>query len=353
MAGDAAASSACDRVIVLTGATGGLGFELARRLAGTGAHVVLACRSLARGEEASERLMRDAPGARTTALSLDIAEPASIREFRSRLERAAGFVDVLINNAGIFGVPLSCNSAGHELHLATNYLGPFSLTGTLLPLFRDRPGARIVNVGSLAHLSARSCLEGPRPKDGDYSAWRAYARSKLALATFTMELDRRLRGRNLIAVCAHPGFAPTGIAKNHPIANPKTALGRWFTKRVESWIPTVAEAVEPILHAARAEGVRGGEHYGPGGWLEIAGAPARARLNARATDEGLGRQLWSTTETLTGVSYLSTDAASDSVASAGPEQMSVEGATRGELVARERPRATSDEVTQSAHRPPS
>src|ERR1019366_7113753 len=186
-----AASSACDRVIVVTGATGGLGFELARRLAGTGAHVVLACRSLVRGEEARERLMRDAPGARTTALSLDIAEPGSIREFRSRLERAAGFLDVLINNAGIFGVPQSYNSEGHELHLATNYLGPFSLTGTLLPLFRDRPGSRIVNVGSLAHLSARSCLEGPRPKDGDYSAWRAYARSKLALATFTMELNRR------------------------------------------------------------------------------------------------------------------------------------------------------------------
>jgi NAD(P)-dependent dehydrogenase (short-subunit alcohol dehydrogenase family) len=307
------ATSASERLVVVTGATGGLGFELARRFARTKSHVVLACRSLPRAEATRERLLSEVSGARVTALPLDLAEPASIREFGARFERDVGYVDVLVNNAGIFGVPLSYNSAGQELHLATNYLGPFALTGLLLPLFRDRPGARIVNVGSLAHRTARSSLGAPGPKD--YSAFKAYARSKLALLTHTVELSRRLRGRNVIAVSAHPGVAPTDIAKNHPIANPKTALGRWFTRKMEQWIPTIAAAVEPIVHAASAEDVRGGDYYGPGGWLEFGGAPAKARLNARASDEAAARQLWSLSEALTGVRYLSATAAPNPVAS--------------------------------------
>jgi NAD(P)-dependent dehydrogenase (short-subunit alcohol dehydrogenase family) len=308
----AAASTASDKVIVVTGANAGLGLQLSTRLARAGAHVVMACRSPSRAERALERLLAEVPGARATVLSLDVAELESIRDFRARLADRVGYLDILINNAGIFGVPLSRNSAGHEFQLATNYLGPFSLTGALLPLFRDRPGARIVSVGSLAHRYAKLCLEELNLKDGDYNAWRAYAQSKLALLTYTLELDRRLRERrsNIVAVCAHPGMAPTEIAKNSRLASPRSAIGMWFRKTMERLIPTVAEAVDPILHAACAEGVGGGDYYGPGGWLEVAGAPARARLNARASDESVARMLWSTSELLTGVSYLSAHAAS-------------------------------------------
>jgi hypothetical protein len=108
-------------------------------------------------------------------------------------------------------------------------------------------------------------------------------------------------------------MAPTDIAKNSAIANPRSAVGMWFKKTMERLIPTVAEAVEPILHAACAEGVEGGDYYGPGRWLEVAGAPARARLNARASDEELARRLWSASEALAGVSYLSACAASTPV----------------------------------------
>jgi hypothetical protein len=120
-----------------------------------------------------------------------------------------------------------------------------------------------------------------------------------------MELSRRLRGRQVIAVGAHPGLAPTDIAKNHRVTNRRTPFGRWFTKKMEQWIPTIAEAVEPILHGAHADDVRSGEYYGPGGWLEFSGAPARARINARAADEAGASQLWSASEIATGVSYLS------------------------------------------------
>lgn len=294
------------KTIVVTGANAGLGFQLSLALARTGAHVVMACRNAERAELARRRLLDEAPEAQVTTLPLDLSEPKSIDEFGRLLVDRVGRLDILINNAGIFGMPPAQSPAGHEIHLATNYLGPFVLTGTLLPSFRDAPGARIVNVGSLAHRFGRLDPERLDAEDLDYSPWRVYARSKVALLIHTLELARRLRerGSHIIALAAHPGFASTEMAKN-PVTQPRTAVGRWLQRRVEPWIPSAAAAAAPILHAVGAEGVSGGDYFGPGGWLEIAGAPARARLHACALDEELGRRLWSKSEALTGVRYLS------------------------------------------------
>jgi NAD(P)-dependent dehydrogenase (short-subunit alcohol dehydrogenase family) len=293
--------------VVVTGANAGLGFQVSSKLARMGAHVVMACRSLERGRRAEGQLHAEVPEASTTVLPLDVSELESIREFAAHFAEHVGQLDVLINNAGIFGIPLSRNSAGRELHLATNYLGPFALTGTMLRCFRNVAGARIVNVGSLAHRFGALSVDALDAGAGDYSPWTAYARSKVALLSYTMELNRRLeqRGSQIIALSAHPGMAPTDIAKHNAIANPQSALGKWLNRKMEAWIPTVAEAAEPILHAACSAAARGGDYYGPGGWLEIAGAPAKARLNRRIFDAELARQLWATTESLTGVRYLS------------------------------------------------
>ena len=292
------------RTIVVTGANAGLGFQLSLELTRTGAHVIMACRSAERAELARRKLLDEASDARVTTLPLDLSDPKSISDFGRLVIDRVGRLDVLINNAGIFGMPRTRNRAGHEIHLATNYLGPFALTGTLLPLFRDLPGARIVNVGSLAHRFGR--LHPDRlDTDDDTSPWRVYAQSKVALLAHTLELSRRLRdsGSHIIALGAHPGFAATEMAKN-PTTRAKTAVGRWLQRRVERWIPSAAAAALPILHAVRAEDVSGGDYFGPGGWLEIAGAPARARLNSSALDEDLGRRLWSKSEALTGIHYL-------------------------------------------------
>jgi len=295
------------KTIVVTGANAGLGFQLSLQLARTGAHVVMACRSTERAELARQRLLGEAPEARVTLLPLDLSDSESIDAFGRLVIDRVGKLDVLVKNAGIFGVHRTKNRAGYEIHLATNYLGPFALTGTLLPSFRDLPGARIVNVGSLAHRFADLYPERLDADERDYSPWRAYARSKVALLVHTLELNRRLRecGSNIIALAAHPGFAATDIAKNAAVIQPRTAFGRWLRRRVEPWIPSAAAAALPILHAVCAEGVSGGDYFGPGGWLEIAGAPAKARVNTRACNEDLGRRLWAQSEALTGVRYLS------------------------------------------------
>jgi len=293
--------------VVITGANAGLGYETALAFAREGAHVVLACRSKERGEQARRELLEQVPAATTTLLSLDVSEPESVREFAQELADRGERLDVLINNAGIVAVPLSRNSVGHEMQLATNYLGAFALTGLLLPLFREGREGRVVNVGSHANLFGKLPLDDPNWEREPYGELRAYARSKVALLVFTMELERRLRrsGSPVVAVGAHPGFAATDIRRHSPLLTPPGFLGRWVDT-VGAWFtPTPAQACRSIVHVARDEGVRGGDYWGPSGLLEIGGAPGPARVNPVARDVELGRKLWSLSESLTGVRYLS------------------------------------------------
>ena len=296
-----------DRVAVVTGANAGLGFQTAMELARSGFTVVLGCRSPARAAQAESRLHHHVPDARTLVIPLDVSEPDSVSEFARQLAGQVGHLDLLINNAGVAGVPLAHNSAGHELQLATNYLGAFALTGKLLPMFRTAAPARIINVGSLAHRIAKLDIDDLNWERSPYGEWRAYARSKIALLTFTMELNRRLRqaGSHVIALAAHPGFASTNIGKSNSLTNPSNPIGKWVNHRMEKLIPSAWQATGPIIFAALAEGVQGGDYYGPGGWLEIAGKPARASLKAVVRNVEKARRLWSLSESLTGIRYLS------------------------------------------------
>jgi len=294
-------------VAVVTGANSGLGFQTALALARTGATVIMACRSEERARGAQAELCAQVPAARTALLPLDVSEPASIREFARRLADEHGRLDVLVNNAGVVGVPLTRNSAGHEMHLATNHLGAFALTGALLPLLRADVGARIVNVGSLGHRLARLDLDDANWERARYSPWQAYFRSKVALLTFTIELDRRLRATrgDVVALAAHPGFAATEVARNSAALAPQSSFAKWLQERIAVLIPSPVDASRPIVHAACDASVRGGDYYGPRGFLEIRGAPARARLNPLVRDPQLGRQVWALSESLTGIRYLS------------------------------------------------
>lgn len=293
-------------VAVITGANAGLGYQATLALARAGATVVMACRSEERARKAQSDLLEQVPAARTTILPLDLSEPASIEAFGLRLSEQCDRLDLLINNAGVVGVPLSRNRVGHEMHLATNYLGAFALTGTLLPLFREDAPARIVNVGSLAHRFGTLDLDDLNWEKTVYNSWKAYARSKVAMLSFTMELDRRLRrsGSNIVALGAHPGFAATEIGKNIPALTPRNAFIKWLYQKIEAAIPA-ERASGPIVRAAQDERASGGDYYGPRGFLEIRGKTGRARVNPIARDVELGRRLWASSESMTGVRYLS------------------------------------------------
>jgi NAD(P)-dependent dehydrogenase (short-subunit alcohol dehydrogenase family) len=134
------------RRFVVTGASGGIGLETAKALAGRGAHVVLAVRNPAKGQVAAAQMTGS-----VEVRKLDVADLSSVRAFAETV----GPVDVLVNNAGVLGVPFSLSPDGVELHLATNHLGHFALTNLLLPRLTDR----VVVVGSRSHHSGVLDLE--------------------------------------------------------------------------------------------------------------------------------------------------------------------------------------------------
>ena len=273
-----------------------------------GAHVVMACRSMDKARKAQAEILAEVPDARAVIIPLDVSEPTSIEAFSRQFSEQIGQLDLLINNAGIVATPLARNSVGHEMQLATNYLGAFALTGRLLPYFTRIAQARIVNVGSLMHRFGKLDLDDLNWEKTPYNEWQGYGRSKVAMLSFTMELDRRLRrsGSNIIALGAHPGFANTDVAKNSAGLKAESGFRAWRQKKLEPLIPTAAEAVRPIIHAATAEGVSGGDYYGPSGFLEIGGKTARrARVNPVAKDVHIAERLWALSESMTGVRYLS------------------------------------------------
>ena len=168
------------RTVVVTGATSGIGRVAARELARAGAHVVLAVRDVARGEEVAEAMQGS-----TEVRHLDLTDLATVRAFADGWD---GELDVLVNNAGVMAVPEGRTKDGFETQIGTNHLGHFALTGLLLEHVTDR----VVTVASGAHRMGRIRLDDLNWEQGSYKRWAAYGQSKLANLLFTLELRRRL-----------------------------------------------------------------------------------------------------------------------------------------------------------------
>ncbi len=296
------------RIAVVTGANAGLGYQTSLKLARRGMTVVMACRSAERAEKARAELLAELPKAELAVLPLDLSSLESVAGFCEAFKQQFGTLDLLVNNAGIVGVPMTRNAEGHELHLATNYLGPFALTGKLLPMMREGVPTRVVNVGSLAHRIGKLPLDDlDWHGDTKYKPMAAYARSKLATQSFNQELGRRLAasGSLTISAGAHPGFAATEIANKTGYTKPKGPIRQWFQDRMQSRVPTAEQASEPTMLAACGESVQNGDYYGPSGFLEISGPPGRAKINKLALDVPTGKALWTLSEEMTGVYFLS------------------------------------------------
>ena len=287
------------RTAVVTGGNGGLGFEVARVLAGHGARVVLACRDPAKGAAAVARIAAAGrlPAPEPEVVPLDLASLASVRAAATVLQDRFGTVDLLINNAGVMMTPYSRTEDGFELQFGTNHLGPFALTGLLLAGI----SGRIVTVSSIYHRRGRIDFGTLAGQQRGYRRPTAYAQSKLANLLFTYELQRRLTaaGRPApIALAAHPGYASTELTRYLP------AVLRLGSRLVE---PVIAQSAEmgalPLLRAATDPAARGGWYYGPSGVLQNKGYPVPTRSSARSHDADLAARLWAESEKLTGVSY--------------------------------------------------
>jgi NAD(P)-dependent dehydrogenase (short-subunit alcohol dehydrogenase family) len=286
------------KLAIVTGANSGLGRITALELARHGAQVVVACRSVDKGEAVAEEI-KAAGGPAATVSQLDLGSLESVRRFAAAFSTRP--VDLLVNNAGVMMTPQRTTKDGFELQLGTNHLGHFALTGLLLDALQRADAARVVTMSSNEHKAGRIDFDDLQ-QERDYDPRGSYQRSKLANAVFAVELDRRLRaaGSPVISAFAHPGYAATNLQSTGPTGLAKAVMK--VTNRVVAQAPE--RGALPSLYAATAPGVEGGDYYGPDGFNEMRGHPKKVRASADAYDPEIGLRLWRVSEELTGVHYL-------------------------------------------------
>ncbi|MGY8635946.1 SDR family oxidoreductase [Bradyrhizobium sp. 14AA] len=291
------------KTAVVTGATGGLGYETAMALAGAGAIVILTGRNDAKGLRAIEGICARFPNALIAYEHLDLASLSSVADFARRFAAGNEQIDLLINNAGVMALPKRQQTAdGFEMQLGTNYLGHYALTAHLLPQLRRAKAPRVVNLSSLAHRSGAINFDDLQGKHS-YRPWRAYCQSKLAMLMFSLELQRRslAAGWGVTSLAAHPGYARTDLIPNGPGSNTLMwQVGGLLQPLISQ---SATEGALPTLFAATSPAAEPGGYYGPNWFYELKGSPVQAKIMPQAKDFAAAAMLWDVSAMLTGVSF--------------------------------------------------
>lgn len=283
------------KIAIVTGSNSGIGFEAARVLANKNASVIMACRSVDKAMEAKNKIIKQNPKANVEVMSLDLSSLKSINTFAGFFREKFSKIDLLINNAGVMVPPYTKTEDGFELQFGTNHLGHFALTGLLIDLILATKNSRIVNVSSGAHNMGKIDFNDLNWEKRSYKKWFAYGMSKIANLYFTYELQRKLERRNLkaISVASHPGWTSTNLQQYAGFAG---FFNQFFAQSVE--IGTL-----PTLFAATAQDVKGGDYYGPDGFMEMRGYPKKVSSNKLSYDKEIAHELWKVSENLTGVKF--------------------------------------------------
>jgi NAD(P)-dependent dehydrogenase (short-subunit alcohol dehydrogenase family) len=292
------------KLAVITGATGGLGLETAIGLAGAGAEVVLSGRNPTKGRSAEALIRKQYKNANVRFEVADLARLASVANFADRMISAGRPIDILVNNAGVMALrERGTTTDGFETQFGTNYLSHFALTGRLLPLLKPAK-ARVVQLSSIAHRPGKVRLDDLNYEQG-YKPFPVYQQSKLAMLMFAIELDRRsaANGWGLTSVAAHPGIATTDLVANGPSVGANVFVRTIIPIAERILGHSAAAGALPTLMAATMPGVKGGQYFGPQGWLELKGPPGPGKIEKHALDADVGLKLWEESERLTGVTF--------------------------------------------------
>ena len=290
------------KTIVVTGGNSGLGLEAVKAFALKGASVIMACRTVSKGEDAMKSFIKFLPSANITIMELDLTDLKSVRNFATKFKQNHTRLDVLLNNAGIMMVPYGLTKDGFESQFGTNHLGHFALTGLLLDVLKETPKSRVVNVSSMAHKQGEMNFDNLQFEKGKgYGSMKAYGRSKLSNLLFTYELQRFFEKNKIdcIALAAHPGLSDTNLANHLTNKFIFKILKPLFDKMTQ---PASMGAL-PEIRASVSPNAKGADYFGPDGKREMKGYPVLVQSNLASHDAGSARKLWEISEKLTGVVF--------------------------------------------------
>lgn len=265
--------------VVVTGGNSGVGKATAAALAAAGHTVLIGCRTLPKAERAAAEMTGDVEVAH-----LDLADLDSVRSFAESVKS----VDVLVNNAGVMGLPLTRTADGFEAHMGINHLGHFALTC----LLADRITDRVISVASRAYALSRLHLDDLNWQTRRYSKWAAYGESKLAVQLFI----QALAGRGMRAYATDPGATDTDIARD------ASGLVPWLQKHgfPRSFVHTAAQGARASIQATTTD-LPTGTYLAPR--FNQLGKPKPTKLRAKARDPVAARRLWELSAELTGCDW--------------------------------------------------
>jgi NAD(P)-dependent dehydrogenase (short-subunit alcohol dehydrogenase family) len=287
-----------DKIIIVTGGNSGLGYESVKAFSEKGAEVILASRSVEKGEAARTQIGQTK--GKIVVMQLDLMDLASIKSFASKFKVKYNKLDVLLNNAGIMTTPYFLTNDGFEAQMGTNHLGHFALTALLFDVIKKTPQSRIVNVSSQAHKQGKMDFDNLLFENGkDYSPLKSYGRSKLSNLLFTYELQKRVEtnGADIISVAAHPGVAQTNLARY--------VEGKFWFKLLTPLFMMISQdqayGALPQIRAAVDPDAKGGEYYGPHKGMK--GFPVIVESSKASHNKADAKKLWEVSQELTGASF--------------------------------------------------
>lgn len=202
-----------NKIIMVTGATSGIGEATAHNVAAMGATLIIVARNPDKAA-ATQTSIQQQTGNQPEILLADLSTQAQIRQLATAFQAKYDRLDVLVNNAGVFNLSREESADGYEMTWATNHLNYFLLTNLLLDSLKASSAGRVVNVASGAHTGGEIFFDDPNLTE-NFSSWKAYSQSKLANVMFSYELARQLEGTSIMTNALHPGFVRTGFAKNN------------------------------------------------------------------------------------------------------------------------------------------
>lgn len=290
-----------DKLAIVTGANIGLGYETTKGLAKKGVEVVMACRNLDKANAAKSMILNEISEAKLTVMALDLNDLVSVRKFADTFLEKHKRLDFLINNAGIMVPPYRKTKDGFESQFGVNYLSHFLLTGLLLNTLKATAHSRVVTLSSGAHKWGVIQFDDYN-FEKEYDRRKAYGQSKLACLMFAYEMDRRFKkqGINCSSLAAHPGVSDTNLGKY------MSSFLRGLSKVLGPFMfNSPADGALPTLRAALDSKAIGGMYFGPDGRNEMKGKPVQVDSSDISKDEEIASKLWTLSEELTGIQYLS------------------------------------------------
>ena len=274
------------RVVLITGATSGIGRETAMGLARMGATLVLVGRDPEKARQTASEIAEKTGNRDVSMLLTDLSSLEEVRRLSEQVIKTIPKLHVLVNNAGGIFMKRQITTDGYEMTFALNHLSPFHLTNLLLDLLKKSAPSRIVTVASMGHFMAHidfNDLMGEKR----YRWMRAYNRSKLANVLFTYELARRLKGTGVTANCLHPGPVASNFGKGQGWFGLLMKIGAPFI------LPPKQGAKNSIFVASspEVEGISGKYFYK----LRV------SRSSRESYDEEVATRLWKISEEYTGL----------------------------------------------------